>query len=199
MSYTVSASSSGGAGGLYTLGLESTLASDTTNASYTFSLDMSGLTAGDIFESRYYSTILASGSTFQAWKGSFAGSTLVVTNPIKEGPPLASDISLKVTVLQRSGRLSISAISTLASSLLWGASANGVTSGAAALIVQPAGGPVSTSGASMYITMVLNSSGKLVPFSSGEVINNGVGGSSLCTCGVPSTFAPIVAWKLLRA
>lgn len=97
MAWTVSAS------GTVTpvVGTPSTLATDTTNATYQLFVDANALPAQVILELAVFTTVLSGGTSRQVWFGSFPGGQLV--SPIIESPFVASDVELHVTLNQLSG------------------------------------------------------------------------------------------------
>lgn len=98
MTWTLSQS---GTTSALTVGTETTLGTaDTNNATFWSFVDTSNMAAGDALEIRIKSINLTGGSLKQLWKGSFQG---VQTNPLKELPPIPSDLSYSVTLKQTAG------------------------------------------------------------------------------------------------
>jgi hypothetical protein len=83
-----------------TIGTETTLSSDTNNATFAGFVDTSNLASGDTLEIRVYTINLSGGSYTQTWKGAFQNAQL---NPIKAIPPIVSDQGYRVTLKQTAG------------------------------------------------------------------------------------------------
>ena len=83
-----------------TIGTETTLASDTSNATFSSYIDCSNLALGDILEIRIYCINLSGGGYLQMWKGTFAN---VQIDVLKELPFVASDQGYRVTLKQTAG------------------------------------------------------------------------------------------------
>lgn len=80
---------------------EHTLATDTTNATYYFEVDMVNLANGDILELRIY-TMTASGGTLRvAWKSTYG--PVPPINLISASPAQPSDQSYRCTLKQTAG------------------------------------------------------------------------------------------------
>lgn len=97
MTWTLSASGTQSA----TIGTEFTLATDTTNATYYFEVDMTNLALGDVLELRIYTVTLSAGTLHVAWKSSYGPAPPV--NAIAASPPQPSDQSCRVTLKQTAG------------------------------------------------------------------------------------------------
>lgn len=111
-----------------TLGSETTLATDTNNGTFVLAVDTSNMAQGDVLEARIYTIDLVSGAQTLAWKGTWQG---VQAIPLKISPFVPSDQSIKCTLLQRSGTISIT---SMTGSIPWGTIGTGQTTGAQALI-----------------------------------------------------------------
>lgn len=83
-----------------TIGTETTLATDTSNATFASFVDTSNLALGDTLEVRIYAINLSGGSLLQDWKGTYSN---VQINPLKQLPFVASDQSYRVTLKQTAG------------------------------------------------------------------------------------------------
>jgi|SRR5215469_4626547 len=79
---------------------ETTLATDTNNATFVVYIDTSNLTLGDILEVRLYVINLGGGSLTQVWKGTYQNAQI---DPIKQTPFVASDQSFRATLKQTAG------------------------------------------------------------------------------------------------
>jgi hypothetical protein len=77
-----------------------TLATDTNNGSFVLEVDATPLAGGDTLEAFIYTITLSGGAAALAWKGSWAN---VQLTGHKISPPIASDQSLTVAILQRLG------------------------------------------------------------------------------------------------
>lgn len=82
------------------IGVETTLATDTTNGTFVLEVDVSNLVNGDLLEIRVYTITLNGGSLTQAWKGTYQHAQI---NNHKISPPVASDQSIKCTLNQQAG------------------------------------------------------------------------------------------------
>lgn len=82
------------------VGTETTLATDTTNATFVPQVDTSNMVLGDVLEIRVYAITLNGGALTQVWKGTYQHSQI---NPVKVAPPVASDQSYRVTLKQTAG------------------------------------------------------------------------------------------------
>lgn len=80
---------------------EEILATATTNATYQFFIRLNNMLAGDVFELRVYTITLTGGTLELVWKATY-GPALPITLVVAS-PPLASDLSIKVTVKQTAG------------------------------------------------------------------------------------------------
>jgi hypothetical protein len=80
---------------------ETTLATNTGNATFVLEVDVSNLVLGDILEIRVYTITLSGGSLIQAWKGTYQGALIINNHVIS--PPIASDQSVKFTLNQIAG------------------------------------------------------------------------------------------------
>lgn len=84
-----------------TIGTETQLGSNsTTNATYQTKVNTSNMANSDILEIRVYSQDISTGALVLAFKGTYGN---VQSNVLKVTPPLASDISYKVTLKQTAG------------------------------------------------------------------------------------------------
>jgi hypothetical protein len=97
MSWVVSASGTATA----VIGTEQTLATDTTNATYTLQVRCNNLTLGDVVEIRIYTMTLTGGTLELTWKTT-VGPSLPVALVIPS-PPQPSDQSLRATIKQIAG------------------------------------------------------------------------------------------------
>jgi hypothetical protein len=97
MAWTLSSS---GTTGALSIGSETTLVTDSNNATFVFEVDVTNLVNGDLLEVRIYTVTLNGGALTQAWKGTYQHNQL---NDHKISPPIASDQSLKVTLNQQAG------------------------------------------------------------------------------------------------
>jgi hypothetical protein len=97
MTWTLSQS---GTTSALSIGVETTLATDTNNATFVLEVDTSNLTLGDELEIRIYTIMLGGGSLTQAWKGAYQHAQI---NNHKISPPVASDQSIKCTLNQTAG------------------------------------------------------------------------------------------------
>jgi len=180
MTWTISDS---GTTSALTIGTETTLATDTNNGTFVFQTETANMVAGDMLEARVYTINLSGGTLTQTWKGTWAG--LQINNE-KISPPIASDQSVKCTLLQRGGTITITTVTGTVPS---GSLVTGQTSGATAYVYQPGGGNVS--GTTTTVVMVTGS----VPFTNGETIQLSVGNSFVLNAAPAGrTFA----WKMLR-
>jgi hypothetical protein len=83
-----------------TIGTEHSLATSTSNATFVYEVDLSALAAGEVVELRVKGTTLTGGTAGQMWKGTY---TALLVNVREASPPVASDISINVTLKQISG------------------------------------------------------------------------------------------------
>lgn len=97
MTWTLSQS---GTTAALTIGTETTLASDTNNASLAGFVDCSNMVLGDILEIRIYAINLSGGSYQQVWKGTFQNAQI---SSLKALPPMPSDQGFRVTLKQTAG------------------------------------------------------------------------------------------------
>lgn len=84
-----------------TIGTEVTLATDTTNATYYYEVDMTNMANGDVTELRMYTTTLNGGTSRVAWKSTF-GPVQPVAD-IAASPAQPVDQFVGVTLKQTSG------------------------------------------------------------------------------------------------
>jgi len=84
-----------------TPGSEQTLATDTTNATYYFEVDLSAMQVGDIVQLRLYVMTLAGGTLRVAWESTY-GPALPV-QLISPSVPQPSDQSCRVSIKQTAG------------------------------------------------------------------------------------------------
>ena len=115
-----------------TIGTETTLATDTNNGTFVLEVDCSNMAAGDAVEARIYTKTLSGDSEIELWKTTWYG---VQVNSHKLSPPVASDQSVKCTLLQRRGTITITSVT---GSIPWGTLGTGQTTAATGLII-PAG------------------------------------------------------------
>lgn len=97
MTWTVSASGTQSA----TVGTETTLTTDTSNATYYFEVDANALALGDVLELRIYVMTLSGGTLRQAWVTTIGPAPPIC--PIIVSPPQPSNQSLSVTLKQVAG------------------------------------------------------------------------------------------------
>jgi hypothetical protein len=97
MTWTLSSS---GTTAALTITSETTLVTDSNNATFVLEVDTSNLVNGDLLEIRLYTITLSGGALVQAWKGTYQHAQL---NNHKISPPIASDQSLKCTLNQQAG------------------------------------------------------------------------------------------------
>lgn len=97
MTWTLSASGTQTA----TIGTETTLTTDTTNATYYFEVDMTNLVLGDILELRIYTATLSGGTLRLAWSSSYGPAPPIVD--IAAAMPQPADQSCRVTLKQTAG------------------------------------------------------------------------------------------------
>ena len=83
------------------IGTEQTLATDTTNATYYFEVDVSALQLGDALELRIYVMTLGGGTLRVAWLSTFGPCQPVC--PIAVSPPQPSNQEIQVTLRQTAG------------------------------------------------------------------------------------------------
>ena len=83
-----------------TVGTESSLATSTTNATFVYEVDMSALASGEVVELRVKGTTLTGGTAGLMWKATYQAPLVCVR---VQSPPVASDISINVTLKQLSG------------------------------------------------------------------------------------------------
>ena len=93
--------SSSGTTSAMSIGVETTLTTDNTNAFYTMVFDTTNMALGDTVVARIYRVVLSGGPLVQAWEASFGPSTQ--TNNVKISPGLPSPWSLKCTLTQTAG------------------------------------------------------------------------------------------------
>lgn len=96
MSWTLDASGSQTA----TVGTTHSLATSTSNATFVFEVDMAALVAGETVRLVVNGTTLTGGTAHQMWQGTY---TAPFVNPRVQSPPVASDISINVTLNQLTG------------------------------------------------------------------------------------------------
>lgn len=82
------------------IGVETTLATDTSNATFVLEVETTNMALGDELEIRVYTITLNGGTLTQAWKGAYQH---VQINNHKISPPIASDQSIKCTLNQQAG------------------------------------------------------------------------------------------------
>ena len=92
--------SSSGTTAALTIGTETALVTDTTNATYVLEVDTSAMALGDLLEIRLYTVTVAGGALVQAWKGSYQHAQV---NNHKISLPVASDQSIRCTLKQAAG------------------------------------------------------------------------------------------------
>ena len=97
MTWTVSQSGSN----TLSIGVEATLTTDTTNATYYFETDIINLALGDILELRIYTMTLNGGTLHLAWKSTYG--PIPPVQDICPSPPQPSDQSIRVTAKQTAG------------------------------------------------------------------------------------------------
>jgi hypothetical protein len=83
------------------IGTEHTLATDTTNATFYFEVDITNLANGDILELRIYTMTLNGGTLRLAWKSTYG--PVPPINDIAASPPQPSDQSYRATLKQTAG------------------------------------------------------------------------------------------------
>ncbi len=83
-----------------TVGVETTLATDTNNGTFVLEVETTNMVLGDLLEIRVYTITLAAAALTQAWKGTYQH---VQINNHKISPPVASDQSIKCTINQTAG------------------------------------------------------------------------------------------------
>ena len=186
-----------------TIGSETTLATDTNNGTFVLEVDVSNLTNGDLLEMRLYTITLSTGVLTQAWKGSYQGG--LITNNHKISPPVASDQSIKTTLLQRGGTVTISS-NTITGTVSDGLLFTGETSGAVGIIHTFGGAGLSSAAVtvnSVYISMSSSSTSNVL--SSGEVVKVSSAVGSTAVSSANGTFTMNGAptgrtfdWKMLR-
>jgi hypothetical protein len=80
---------------------EHTLATDTTNGTFYFEVDINNLANGDILELRIYVMTLSGGTLRVAWKSTYG--PIPPINDIAASPPQPSDQSYRCTLKQTAG------------------------------------------------------------------------------------------------
>jgi hypothetical protein len=164
-----------------TIGTETTLATDTNNGTFVFEFDADNMVNGDLLEARIYTISLSGGSLVQAWRAPYAH---IQINKHKISMPVASDQSIKCTLKQIGGTLSISSVT---GAIPAGTVVTGLTSGATA-IVNPLGGG-NVAGSSTIVQMLSG------VFTNGETVQSSSGNSFVLSAAPTGrTFA----WKMLR-
>ncbi len=83
-----------------TVGVETTLATDTNNGTFVLEVETTNMVLGDLLEIRVYTITLAAATLTQAWKGTYQHPQI---NNHKISPPIASDQSIKCTINQTAG------------------------------------------------------------------------------------------------
>lgn len=83
-----------------TVNTEFTLATSTTNGTFVFEVDATAMAAGDVTELRVKGITLTAGATGLMWKQTLQGPQTCVR---VASPPIASDISISVTIKQIAG------------------------------------------------------------------------------------------------
>ena len=83
-----------------TVGTVSSLATSTTNGTFVFEADLAALVAGETVQLVVNGTTLASGTAHKMWQGTY---TAPLVCPRVASPPIASDISINVTLKQIGG------------------------------------------------------------------------------------------------
>ena len=92
--------SSSGTTAALTIGAETTLTTDTTNATYVLEVDTSALVLGDLLEMRVSTVTIKDGPMVQSWKGTYQHAQV---NNHKISLPVASDQSIRCTLKQTAG------------------------------------------------------------------------------------------------
>lgn len=83
-----------------TVGTTHTLATSTNNGTFVYEVDLSAMAAGEVVKLAVSGITLSGGSAGQMWAGTF---TAPFVNPRKPSPPIASDVSISVSLTQVSG------------------------------------------------------------------------------------------------
>lgn len=83
-----------------TINTEHSLATSTSNATFVFEVDAANMAAGDVTELRVKGITLSGGATNLMWKQTLQGPQ---TCDRVQSPPVASDISISVTLKQIAG------------------------------------------------------------------------------------------------
>lgn len=83
------------------IGTESTLVTDTTNATYYYEVDISNLANGDILELRIYTITISGGTLHLAWKSTYG--PVPPIQDIAASPSQPSDQSYRATLKQTAG------------------------------------------------------------------------------------------------
>ncbi len=91
---------SGAGSGTHTAVIEHTLATDTNNGTFVLEVETSNMVLGDLLEIRCYTITLSGGALVQMWKGTYQHAQI---NNHKVSPPVASDQSIKCTIIQQAG------------------------------------------------------------------------------------------------
>jgi hypothetical protein len=82
------------------IGTEHSLATSTSNGVFIYEVDMTNLAAGEVVELRVKGTTLTGGAAAQMWKDNAVAPLI---NVRVQSPPVASDISINITLKQVSG------------------------------------------------------------------------------------------------
>lgn len=182
-----------------TIGSETALATDTNNGTFVLEVDAANMANGDILQAKVYTITLSSETLIQAWKGTYQH---VQINNHKISPPIASDQSIKCTLIQSGGTVTISSNLTIGT-VPDGCYGVGQTSSAVAVIRTIGGGSISSATGTTSIIAQMTSSGTANAFSSGEKVYVGAVGSTTVSSanqftmnGLPT--GRIFAWKMLR-
>jgi len=164
-----------------TVANETILATDNNNSTLVAEIDTSNMVNGDELEIRVYTITLGGGSQTLEWKGTFGD---VQINNHKITPFVPSDQSMRVTLLQRSGTITITSVT---GTIPYYSTVTGLTSGATAIVTPAGGGNVS--GTSTIVTMISGS------FTNGETVQLTVGNTFVVNAAPTGrTFT----WKYLR-
>jgi hypothetical protein len=83
------------------IGTESVLATDTTNATYYFEVNVAALANGDVLELRIYNVTLSGGASLLTWKSTYG--PIPPINDVAASPSQPSDQSIRVTLKQTVG------------------------------------------------------------------------------------------------
>jgi len=83
-----------------TVGTPSTLATSTTNGTFVFEADLSALANGEASRLAVSGKTLTGGTANQMWQGTY---TAPLVNDRVASPPIASDVSITITMTQLNG------------------------------------------------------------------------------------------------